>query len=368
MRCSLKFVSAGALAAACCVSPLVASAQEAGAPQAEAKRGVTIRVGPDRGGDGSNVEVDAPGTRVRVRNRQAAESAPEAGPTYWIGLAGGEVSVELRTHLGLKDGGVIVREIVPGSPAEKAGLEQHDILLRANGRPVTDLKVLVEEVALVGPSGGQVTLDLIRAGKQETLWVKPIERPADAGRRQPRFQPQPGDAFGGIFGADAANPFRFRMFGPGVQVNGPNVQMQQQMNGVSVSVSKANGETSVVVKRGDEEWQLDGDDPEQLAQLPEDVQPMVKRMLAGGGVRVNVDVEDLLKGMPQLDGLFGELDRPMADRRLERRIERMQRELERLQERLEGREPAAEPAAPLDEAPAFNGEPAQPPTPEVPEA
>lgn len=359
MRCSAKCASAVAVAAACCFGAAGASAQEL-----ESERGVTVRVGPDHGGDGSNVEVDAPGARVVVRGNQPGEPAP----TYWIGLSGGEVSVELRTHLGLKDGGVIVREIAPGSPAEKAGLQQHDILLRANGRPVTDLKVLVEEVALVGPSRGQVTLDLVRAGKQETLWVKPIERPADAGVRQPRFQPQPGDPRGGVFGFDAGNPFRFRMFGPGVQVNGPNVQMQQQMNGVSVSVSKANGEASVVVKRGDEEWRLDGDDPEQLAQLPDDVRPMVERMLAGGGVRVNVDMEDLLRGMPQLEGLFGEMERPFADRRLERRIERMQRELERLQQRLDGRRPAAEPAAPLDEAPAFNGPGAEAPAPEVPES
>lgn len=317
--------------------------------------GATIQVGPDRGAnDGdAGVRVRAPGVDVDVDVDVA-----NAGPTYWIGLLGGDISPELRSHLQLKElkvnQGVIVREVVPESPAAEAGLQNFDILLRANGEPVAGMRELSQLVREVGPTKGQITLEIIRSGRQETVWVTPAERPADAALprpglpipdlRQPGFREDP--------------PLGFRLFGPGGIVgpggilgDDPNVQIQT--NGVSVSVTTVNGETRVKVKRGDEEWDVDANNPEELATLPDDVRVLVDGVLGGAGANVDIDVEEII---PDLQGLFGQFrQRRAGNAALRQQMEAMQRQLDALQRQLRGEPPVAGGDLPAEggEAPPF---------------
>ena len=374
-----------------CGAGLVVQAQdvEVNAP------GATVKVGPDKGADGEGVRtrVQASGVDVDVKansgrivrigpDRGADEEVREeriivnAEPSYWVGILGGDISPELRAHLGgaIKEGegAVIVREVVPKSPAAEAGLKQHDILLRANGRPITGMNVLVEEVRDVGPSGGQITIDLIRAGKQETVWVKPAERPATPQPVQPGFrEPGFGEAapgrgfFGGLFGGREGEPLRLRMFGPGVVMDGPNVRVLS--DGMSVSVATVNGKTRVKVKRGDEEWDIDATDPEALEGLPDDVRALVDGVMAGGNVDVDVNIDEI---MPDLEGIFGDRqgifgrrDGFFGRRQQQQQLQAMQRQIEELQRQLFGEvRPAPEGDAGLDEAPVFEGD-ARPPAP-----
>ena len=89
----------------------------------------------------------------------------------------------LRTHLQLADDvGVVVDDVVPDSPAEKAGLRKHDVLIEVDGEQITDMTVLQKAVA--ASDGKPVELKLIRLAKEMTMAVTPEERPADlAGRR-----------------------------------------------------------------------------------------------------------------------------------------------------------------------------------------
>ncbi|MEM8866152.1 MAG: PDZ domain-containing protein, partial [Planctomycetota bacterium] len=299
--------------------------------------GRTVRIGPDR--------------PVNVEEEEVVIDPPE--PSYWIGILGGDISPELRAHLGpMVDDevkGVIVREIVPDSPAAEAGLQEHDILLRANGRPITGMNVLVEEVASVGPGKGRITIELLRGGQQETVWVAPAERPAVPAPVQPGFR-EP--AFGGAFGEGPDQPFRFRMFGPGGLLGGGNVQVQA--NGVNVSVVTVNGKTRVKVARDGEEWDIDATDPAALDQLPADVRAIVDGVLARTNVGVDINIDEL---MPNLEGLFqGRADG--GERRLfrprQRRIDELERQVAELQRVLRGEAPpaaAAEGGNPaLDEA------------------
>ncbi|MEM6799019.1 MAG: PDZ domain-containing protein, partial [Planctomycetota bacterium] len=337
--------------------------------------GTTVRVGPDRGA--GNVEVRAPGVDVevdvdgqggaralgriirigpdRADERVEGEAVP-AEPTYWVGILGGDISPELRSHLDLEEGGVIVREVVPGSPAAEGGLKEHDIVRRANGKPIAAMSELVALVAEVGPTKGRITLELIREGRPQTVWIAPAERPAAAAAPplgQPGFR-EPANAeglLGGLFGGDG-DPFQFRMFGPGIMANGPNVQVQA--NGVSVSVSTVNGKTRVRAQRGDEAWDIDATDPAALDELPEEVRAIVDGVMTGGAdVDINID-----RVIPKLDGFFR--DRFPARGALEARIERMQRQIDRLMKlrmheaaRAAGQGPAAGGAAAGGEAPGF---------------
>ena len=119
----------------------------------------------------------------------AVSSSPkQQAPKYWIGLLGGAITPDspLRAHLDLPEGqGLIVASIVPESPAAKAGLKQHDILLRANENDLHEMSDLVDLVLSEGPKKGQITLEVLRHNKRETVYLTPEERPANAPMPQP---------------------------------------------------------------------------------------------------------------------------------------------------------------------------------------
>ncbi len=101
--------------------------------------------------------------------------APQ-GEVASTGEFGAEVSFideALRDQLDLTgDEGVIVREVAENSPAAKAGLEEHDVVLSVNGEPVKtkwDFRRLIIE----GSTSGKVELAIVRQGAPRTLSVDP---------------------------------------------------------------------------------------------------------------------------------------------------------------------------------------------------
>jgi hypothetical protein len=267
-------------------------------------------------------------------------------PKYWIGLLGGPITAEhpLRAHLDLPENqGLIVANVVPDSPAAKAGLKQHDILLRANDKDLREMQDLVELVLSEGAKKGQITLEVLRHNKRETVYLSPEERPANVAVPQHGVG---GDEFGGqdpgqflrhFLGGNMPQEFQFRNFGDGVIVGGGQ-GFANMPNGVSISIQKQDGEpTKVTVKRGDETWTVTGDDPESLKQLPEDLRPFVERMVRGGRVGIH---------MPNFERRF---EGPgFGDGQLRERLERMEKRLDEMQKRFHGEDHAA-PAKPADQ-------------------
>src|SRR4029079_6124080 len=150
---------------------------------------------------------------------QGGEERP-AAPKYWIGLFAGAIPADhpLRAHFDLPEKqGLLVANVMPDSPAAKAGLKQHDILLKANSNDLHDMKDLIELVMSEGAKKGQITLDVLRHNKHETISLKPEDRPADVDMRQGE-----GGGFGGAFGQSgpmAIDPYTGR---PGMPMsNGP---------------------------------------------------------------------------------------------------------------------------------------------------
>ena len=92
----------------------------------------------------------------------------------WLGIYLQPVSPELATRLGLgAPRGVFVSGVIRGSPADKAGLTQGDVVLAFDGRPV-DERTLPWRVAVAGP-GKKVPITLFRAGA-ETIIELTLER------------------------------------------------------------------------------------------------------------------------------------------------------------------------------------------------
>ena len=193
--------------------------------------------------------------------------------------------------------------------------------------------------------------------------MTPEERTIDQAAVQPGFrEPNAGGEFnrmlGGLFDGQAeGGPFQFRMFGPGVVVQGPNVQAN--VAGTSVSVSTVNGQTRVKVNRNGEEWDIDATDPKALEQLPEDIRVLVDGVMAGGGQGVNVNVNEMI---PNVEGLLGGnlRDRFQLRREMQREMQEMRRQIQELRRQLDG---GAPPAAGGGQAPQFEPNPPIPPRP-----
>jgi C-terminal processing protease CtpA/Prc len=85
------------------------------------------------------------------------------------------VGPALATQLGLHNGeGLVVRQVEPGSLAEKSGVKRHDVITALNGEKTRAQKIAEFRKSLQEALGTNVfALELIRGGKRETIQVKP---------------------------------------------------------------------------------------------------------------------------------------------------------------------------------------------------
>lgn len=97
----------------------------------------------------------------------------------WLGVQIQEVTPELASAIGLKESqGALVREVVPESPAKKAGLEPGDIVVEFEGKPVETAGSLQVMAGLAGV-GKQVVLKVFRDGKPIYVNLKLEEMPKE---------------------------------------------------------------------------------------------------------------------------------------------------------------------------------------------
>lgn len=113
----------------------------------------------------------------------------------WLGVSIQNVDQALAESFGLdKPEGALVAQVGPNSPAEKAGLDSGDIILRFNGKKVTYSSALPPLVGAVRP-GSTVDVVILRDGDEQTLDVTiepldegqrvaslPVQRPVDQSR------------------------------------------------------------------------------------------------------------------------------------------------------------------------------------------
>jgi serine protease Do len=86
-----------------------------------------------------------------------------------LGVGIQSVTSDLASGLGLKDvRGVLVNNLTPDGPGEKAGLRAGDVILKLNGKDVNDPNTLRNEIAAIAP-GTQVTLTILRNGMQQDV-------------------------------------------------------------------------------------------------------------------------------------------------------------------------------------------------------
>ncbi|MAY74170.1 MAG: hypothetical protein CMJ31_05470 [Phycisphaerae bacterium] len=94
----------------------------------------------------------------------------------WLGVGMGDLDPVVRRELGLSpDEGVVITSVVRGSPAEKAGIEQGDIVVLANDRAVVGgINRLRNLIGLNAP-GERVNLRVLREGNAREVSARLID-------------------------------------------------------------------------------------------------------------------------------------------------------------------------------------------------
>ncbi|MEO8456066.1 MAG: Do family serine endopeptidase [Sphingomicrobium sp.] len=122
----------------------------------------------------------------------------------YLGVGLQPLDENLAPSLGLpKDSGEIVRSVVPGGPAARAGLQQGDVIVKVNGQPVTPdqtVSYLVANTAV----GSRVPLEIVRGGRRATVAVAVGERPTE--EQLARISGGDTGSQGGAPGAPAVAP------------------------------------------------------------------------------------------------------------------------------------------------------------------
>ncbi|NIM18960.1 MAG: PDZ domain-containing protein [Candidatus Latescibacteria bacterium] len=97
----------------------------------------------------------------------------------YLGIYFDELNKTLAQGLGLDiERGILVNQVLEDTPAERAGLQHHDIIIEFDGKPVRDgqrFRLMVGNT----PVGSEVPIVIIRDGKRKKLNISIEERPPD---------------------------------------------------------------------------------------------------------------------------------------------------------------------------------------------
>lgn len=97
----------------------------------------------------------------------------------WLGVSIQEVNADIAKQFGIKESrGALVAEVMPDSPAAKAGFKSYDVITRFNGKEIDSPAILRNAVAQT-PVGTKVKVEIIRDKEKKTLEVKIAEQPKE---------------------------------------------------------------------------------------------------------------------------------------------------------------------------------------------
>jgi hypothetical protein len=197
---------------------------------------------------------------------------------FFLGLQLGPLPDVLKSQMKLEDG-VVVLAVVPESPAAKAGVEVHDIVVKAGDKSLKqpeDLVAFVEE-----SKGKEVELHLLRGGKERTATIKPGNAPAEF--NVPVSPPE----------APQTSRFFVR---PGVVLKAPSAEHYAIPHDMAFKINKeGDAPAKIVITHDGKTYETTAD---KLDVLPEKIRPHIERML-GGKEAGAIDLDVLIdRGQP----------------------------------------------------------------------
>jgi hypothetical protein len=311
-------------------------------------------------------------------NRQVLIGGPSAGMQavatarlpgeYWLGIECYSVMPVLRVHLNLPENqGLVVSNVVPESPAAKAGIESNDIVLQAGEKKVANVSELAEAVESAKET--PLKLEIIHAGKPKSIEATPAKRPQNVMFRQ---EGAPADLkeieqwMQKMQNGEPSAPpgqFHFRVFQPGA-ILPPGAPIHPPMPGnMSINVNRnGNQPAQITVKWNDKNYETTENE---LDKLPPEVRPHVERMLgrgkfqvmtfggSGGAAGVSAEALDFTVPAPPpgMPGAAGPQMQVQPFRSLEQRLEEMNRKIDQIQKELQKQHGEQTPPAPETDTP-----------------
>jgi serine protease Do len=119
----------------------------------------------------------APSAGACAQRPTTVYSLPGANGRGWLGVSVQDVTKKLAESRKLKaSAGAYVSDVSDGSPAEKAGILEGDVIVKFDGRSIDDRDELMSAVRRSGP-GDEVTVVVDRMGETKTLTAT-LDEPA----------------------------------------------------------------------------------------------------------------------------------------------------------------------------------------------
>jgi serine protease Do len=186
-----------------------------------------------------------------------------------LGVTVQEVNQSLAESFKLKQPeGALVSSVVPGSAAAKAGIQQGDVILKYNGKPISESSDLPALVGMAKP-GDKATLEVWRRGKSIELpatlqGLKEASADSDAGsgptsqaklgvavRPLTPEEKQDANLSAGVVVEQVSGPAARSGVEPGdiiLAVNGSTVKNASDLKNM---ISKKSGHVALLIQRGD---------------------------------------------------------------------------------------------------------------------
>lgn len=123
-----------------------------------------------RSGGSVGIGFAIPANMVRLVVASAVNGGKINRP--WLGASGQTVTGDLAPTLGLdRPTGVLINKLHPGGPADKAGIEVGDVILRIDGFEVNDMQSARYRLATL-EVGGQADVIIVRGGKERKVGLR----------------------------------------------------------------------------------------------------------------------------------------------------------------------------------------------------
>ncbi len=104
----------------------------------------------------------------------------------WLGVVIQEITPDIGEAIGVREG-ILIAQVVKDSPADRAGLKVGDIIVAINGKKLDSVRELQFSIMKTKP-GTEVTLTVIREGKEMKVKVKVGELPERLSGKKPRHE------------------------------------------------------------------------------------------------------------------------------------------------------------------------------------
>jgi serine protease Do len=126
-------------------------------------------------GLGVRAQTPAPGPGAKGETKTFSMFFDSDGG--YLGVQTAEVTKENFAKYGLREvRGVAIEKIIEGSPAEKAGLQNGDVIVKLNGEEVTSTRKLTRLLGEVSPDH-QVKVTVVRGGEEREVVATAGKRP-----------------------------------------------------------------------------------------------------------------------------------------------------------------------------------------------